>query len=110
MPEWPKDKLLKHGPELPLDERIRRYQENIRTIRASGCTVPTSMIVDTLDPAEIELWFADKALTIDRLKKLVVKLADLPPDTEFQTPFIPLVEDFRRDDQYLRIIKKLSAQ
>lgn len=55
MPEWPKEKLMKHGPELPMEERIRRYQENIRTIRASGCAVPTSAMVDSLDPAVIEL-------------------------------------------------------
>ncbi len=44
-----------------MEERIRRYQENIRTIRASGCAVPTSAMVDSLDPAVIELWFADNA-------------------------------------------------
>lgn len=42
MGEWPKDKLLRHGPNLPMEERIRRYQHNIRTIRAAGCAVPTS--------------------------------------------------------------------
>lgn len=55
MPTWPKDKLLKHGLELPMAERIRRYQHNIRTIRASGCAVPTPAMVDSLDPVEIEL-------------------------------------------------------
>lgn len=85
-----KDKLLKHGPELPMDERIRRYQENIRTIRASGCAVPTSAMVDTLDPAEIELWFADNAFTIDRLKNLTARIAKLSPETEFPSPLIPL--------------------
>ncbi len=55
----PKDKLLKHGPELPLVERIRCYQHNILEIRAAGCAVPTSAMIDSLDPAEIELWFAD---------------------------------------------------
>lgn len=57
MPTWLKDMLLQHGRELPMEERIRRYQHNIRTIRASGCAVPP----DTLDPAEIELWFADRS-------------------------------------------------
>ena len=33
MGDWPKDKLLRHGPELPKAERILRYQYNIRTIR-----------------------------------------------------------------------------
>lgn len=82
MLEWPKDKLLKHGPDLPMPERIRRYQENIRTIRASGCAVPTPAMIDTLDPAAIELWFADNAFNIDRLKTLMVRIADLPPETE----------------------------
>jgi len=90
MPEWPKEKLLRHGPELPMEERIRRYQENIRTIRTSGCVVPTPAMVDTLDPAEIELWFADNAFTIDRIRKLTAKIAELPDDTEFPSPFIPL--------------------
>lgn len=82
MPTWPKDKLLKHGPELPMEERIRRYQHNIRAIRESGCPVPTSAYADTLDPAEIELWFADSAYRIDRLKIAIRGLAKLPPDSE----------------------------
>lgn len=81
MPTWPKDKLLKHGPELPMEERIRRYQHNIRAIRESGCAVPTSAYIDTLDPAEIELWFADSAYRIDRLNKAITGLAALPDDT-----------------------------
>lgn len=56
-------------------ERIRRYQYNIRTIRAAGCVVPTSSMIDSLDPAEIELWFADGAFRIDRLGKAVSALA-----------------------------------
>ncbi|KJF65409.1 MULTISPECIES: hypothetical protein [Rhizobium/Agrobacterium group] len=90
MPTWPKDKLLKHGPDLPLEERIRRYQHNIRTIRKSGCKVPTSAFIDTLDPTEIELWFADKAFTIDRLKRVMKDVADLPEGTLLPSPFIPL--------------------
>ena len=81
MPTWPKDKLLKHGPDLPMEERIRRYQHNIRTIRESGCAVPTTAMVDTLDPAEIELWFADNAFNIDRIKKVMKAVAELPDDT-----------------------------
>lgn len=88
MPTWPKDELLKHGPELPMEERIRRYQHNIRTIRASGCAVPTSALLDTLDPAEIELWFADKAFTIDRLNQVMRGVADLPDDAVLPSPFI----------------------
>ena len=52
MGDWPKDKLLRHGAELPMAERIRRYQHNIRTIREAGCTVPTSAMIDSLDPAK----------------------------------------------------------
>lgn len=87
MPAWPKEKLLKHGPDLPMEERIRRYQHNIRTIRGSGCTVPTTAMVDTLDPAEIEIWFADNAFNIDRLRDVMKRVADLP-DTLLPSPFI----------------------
>ncbi len=87
MPVWPKDKLLNHGPELPLDERIRRYQHNIRTIRASGCAVPTAAMIDTLDPAVIELWFADRAYNIERINQLAKRLTDLPDDTVLPSPY-----------------------
>lgn len=33
-------------------------------------------MIDTLDPAEIELWFADSAFRIDRLGKAISALAD----------------------------------
>lgn len=71
-----------------MEERVRRYQENIRTIRASGCAVPTSAMVDSLDPAVIELWFADNAFTIDRLRNVMNKIAEHPDDTEFPSPFL----------------------
>jgi hypothetical protein len=77
-----KDKLLTYGPELPLDERVQRYQHNIRAIRASGCAVPVSAMIDTPDPAEIELWPADNSYRIDRLEKAARNLAELPDDTE----------------------------
>lgn len=86
MAKWPKDKLLEHGQELPLDERIRRYQHNIRTIRASGCAVPVPALVDTLDPAEIEMWFADNAFRMRRLETFIGKLSGLPPDAEISLP------------------------
>lgn len=76
MGKWPKDKLLRHGPELPMAERIRRYQHNVRTIRQAGCPVPTPAMVDSLDPAEIELWFADGAFTSQRLENAIRALAD----------------------------------
>lgn len=76
MGEWPKDKLLLHGPELPIAERIRRYQHNVRTIRAAGCKVPTPAMIDSLDPAEIELWFADGAFTSHRLETAIRALAN----------------------------------
>ncbi len=100
MPEWPKDKLLRHGPELPMDERILRYQHNIRTIRASGCAVPTPAMVDTLDPAEIELWFADGAFMSERLKDVIGALARLPPDTQVPTfGVLPLRDDPDEGDE-----------
>ena len=88
MPTWPKDKLLKHGPDLPMEERIRRYQHNIRTIRESGCAVPTTAMVDTLDPAEIEVWFADNAFNIERIKQVMKAVAELPEDTLLPSPLI----------------------
>ena len=78
MPEWPKDKLLTHGPDLPIEERIRRYQHNVEVIRASGGAVPTTAIIDSLDPAEIELWFADSAFRIHRLEKAINLLGNAP--------------------------------
>lgn len=80
MARWPKEKLLKHGPELTMEERIRRYQHNIRTIRESGCAVPTTALVDSLDPAVIELWFADSAFRIDRINRAIKGLAQLTDD------------------------------
>lgn len=74
MPTWPKDELLQHGPELPMAERVRRYQHNIRTIRSSGCAVPSSAYVDTLDPVAIEMWFLDSAERRHRLKAAVQAL------------------------------------
>ncbi|WP_280954629.1 hypothetical protein [Phyllobacterium sophorae] len=29
MPTWPKDRLHKHGSDLPMEERVRRYQHNV---------------------------------------------------------------------------------
>lgn len=75
MGEWPKDKLLRHGPELPMAERILRYQHNIRAIREAGCVVPAPSMVDTLDPAEIELWLADGAFRSHRLEDAIAVLA-----------------------------------
>ena len=82
MGEWPKDKLLRHGPELSMAERIRRYQHNIRMIREAGCVVPTPAMVDTLDPAEIELWFADGAFRSHRLKNAITVLAAQTDDPD----------------------------
>lgn len=88
MGSWPKSQLLRHGPELPMAERVRRYQHNIRAIRASGCNVPTFAMPDTLDPVEIEEWFKAKELTIARLKNLIRRLAQLPDDTLVPSPLI----------------------
>lgn len=84
MGDWPKDKLLRHGPELPMAERIRRYQYNIRTIREAGCAVPRSAIINSLDPAEIELWFADGAFRSHRLANAISALASEMDDRDDQ--------------------------
>ncbi|WP_273795189.1 hypothetical protein [Brucella intermedia] len=66
----------------PADGRtIRRYQHNIRTIRASGCAVLTPAMVDSLDPVEIELWFADGGYAVKRIDQLAKRIADLPDET-----------------------------
>jgi hypothetical protein len=82
MPQWPRSQFLRHGAELPMAERVRRYQHNIRVIRASGCRVPTPALIDTLDPQEIEAWFAEGAATSIRLKTLIKRLAGLPDGTK----------------------------
>lgn len=59
-----------------MEERIRRYQHNIKAIRTAGCVVPTSAMIDSLDPTEIELWFADRAFSIHRIENAIRALAD----------------------------------
>jgi hypothetical protein len=79
--KWPKSQMLLHGPELPMAERVHRYQHSIRAIRASGCRVPTPHMVDTLDQAEIEAWFVAGTATCARLRRLIGALGRLPEDT-----------------------------
>ena len=86
-PQWPREQLLRHGPELPMAERIARYQHNIRAIRASGCRVPTVAMVDSLDPREIEAWFKAGEETSAHLVVVIGKLAQLPAHTEVPCPF-----------------------
>jgi hypothetical protein len=86
MPQWPRSQLLRHGPELPMAERVRRYQHNIRIIRASGCRVPTLALADTLDPKEIEAWFVESDATSHRLKTLIGQLARLPLPDDAEVP------------------------
>lgn len=87
MGTWPKSQLLQHPRELPMAERVRRYQHNIRAIRASGCAVPTFAMPDTLDPVEIEEWFKASQAFCERLTKLMRRLAQLPDDTLVPSPF-----------------------
>lgn len=49
---------------------------NIRTIREVGCAVPTPAMIDSLDPAEIEFWFADGAFTSHSLDNVIRALAN----------------------------------
>lgn len=65
-----------------MKERIRRYQHNIEAIRGSGCKVPTPAMIDSLDAAEIELWFADRAFNIHRLENGIRLLADSPEESD----------------------------
>lgn len=82
MPTLPKDKLMQHGPELPMAKRLRRYQHDIRTIRTLGCAVPSSAYADALDPAAFKMWFHDSAEQRHRLKATVQALVALPPDRD----------------------------
>jgi hypothetical protein len=82
MPQWPRSQLLRHGPQLSIAERVRRYQHNIRVIHESGCRVPTPALIDALDPKEIEAWFAEGEATSHRLKELIKRLAGLRDDTK----------------------------
>lgn len=86
-PQWPREQLLHHGPELPMAERVARFQHNIRTIRASGCRVPTIAMPDTLDAAEIEAWFKASEETSAHLVVVIGKLAKLPADSTIPSPF-----------------------
>ena len=81
-PVWPKAQLMRHGPELPLPERVRRYQHNIKAIRAAGCKVPSSAMPDTLDPQTIANWFMTSAETSRRLKALIRAIAKLDAGSE----------------------------
>ena len=67
---WPKAHMLRTEPELPLAERIARYQWNIRLIRASGCLVP-SALEDSLDAEGIQAWFEEKDRVIASLKRAI---------------------------------------
>jgi hypothetical protein len=51
-------------------------------------------MTDTLDPTEIELWFADKVFTADRLKNLIATLAALLPAKESPSQSISPSNDF----------------
>jgi DNA-binding XRE family transcriptional regulator len=78
---WPKDKLLLHPPELPMDERIRRYQHNLRTVREAGFE-PFSCQVDSLDEDEIRAWFEAGERRVASLKRVIRFVASLPVDDE----------------------------
>jgi hypothetical protein len=78
---WPKDKLLPHPPELPIDERIRRYQHNLITIREAGFQ-PFSAQVDSLDADVIRAWFEAGERRVQALKTAIRFVASLPVDEE----------------------------
>jgi hypothetical protein len=86
-PQWPRAHLLRHGPELPMAERVSRYHHNIRTIHAAGCRVPTIAMPDTLDAAQIEAWFIAGAETSAHLCNVIGKLGKLPADSMIPSSF-----------------------
>jgi hypothetical protein len=97
-PVWPKSKLLRHGPELTMAARVARYQQNIRTIRAFGCKVP-SVMPDTLNAVVIEAWFVAAAETSRRLRAVIRQLAQLDPLTTMPMRLAPLPEAKQRGDE-----------
>lgn len=44
--------------------------------------MPTSAVIDSLDPTEIELWFADGAFRSHQLKSAIAVLADQTDDRD----------------------------
>jgi len=78
---WPKEKLLLTPPELPMEERVRRYQHNIQAIHEAGCLVPSAM-VDSVDPEEIRAWFEAGERRIAQLKRCIRYVASLPDEDE----------------------------
>ena len=74
-PVWPRTQLLRHGPELPMAERVDRYRHNIR---ASGCKAPTNAM-------PIAAWFDANDAYSQRLKSVIHSLARL--DAGVTVPF-----------------------
>ena len=94
---WPKDKLLLTPPELPMEERVHRYQHNIQAIHEAGCLVPSAM-VDSVDPEEIRAWFEAGERRIAQLKRCIRYVASLPEE-EAPEPDEPFLEcDFDHAD------------
>jgi len=73
--------------ELPMAERVNRYQHNITIMRSEGWRIGPPLI-DTLDPTDIRAWFEDGDRQIARLERAILALAKLPADTELPSPFI----------------------
>ncbi len=84
---WPKNELVSIGsPEMPMAERVTRYRANVMAIHEAGHAVPSAM-VDTLDVAEIETWIRKSDERIARLNRTMRRIAQLPDDTTFPSPF-----------------------
>ena len=93
---WPKSELVRiGGPEMPakslrdlrgMAERVTRYRANVMAIHEAGHAVP-SVMADTLDVAEIEAWIRKTDERIARLNRTMRRIAQLPDDTTFPSPF-----------------------
>ena len=88
-PVWPRSKLVRIDPTLPIAERVELYRQNIRTIRASGCNVP-SVMPDTLDAATIAAWFDANDEYSRRLKSVIRTLARLDAGITIPVALAPL--------------------
>lgn len=84
---WPKGELVSiGGPDMPMAERVTRYQANVMAIREAGHQVPSPM-ADTLDPTEVEAWLKASDGTAARLARAIRRTSGSPAGTTFPSPF-----------------------
>ncbi len=84
---WPKNVFVSTGgPDMPMTERVTLYRSNVMAIREAGHAVPSPM-ADTLDATQIEAWIRRRDEAAARLAGAMQRIARLPDDTTFPSPF-----------------------